>query len=227
MIERIVLGPLHTNTYIIATGKKECIIIDPGSEPEKICKNLESINMVPHTILLTHGHIDHTSGCRGIQKYFEEKSVNVRIGIHESDVQFLGNDSIELNRSFLPPHNPRAQEAFDQMYVFLPEADFVLEDGSTVPGTSIKVIHTPGHTPGSVCLYDESMEALFTGDTLFFDGIGHTSIPQGEPQRLLDSINDRLLTLPTTTRVFPGHGPYTTIERENRDNQYKTDHGML
>lgn len=227
MIERIVLGPLHTNTYILATGKKECIIIDPGPDGEAICKNLDMINMVPHTIIFTHGHIDHTSGSRTIQKYFSERGLQVKVGIHKNDAPYLAEDATTLNRGFLPPNNSKAQQAFDQMYRSLPDPDFEMNENDSIPGTGLRVIHTPGHTPGSVCFYDEEKESLFTGDTLFFDGIGHSFIPEGEEDRLLSSINEKLLVLPSATRIFPGHGPYTTIEREQRDNQYKTDHGMI
>ena len=227
MIERIVLGPLHTNTYIVATGKKECIIIDPGPDGDTICKNLDMINMVPHTIVFTHGHIDHTSGSRTIQKYFAERGLHVKVGIHEKDAPYLADDATQLNRGFLPQNNSKAQEAFDMMFRALPEPDFVMNEHDSVPGSGLKVIHTPGHTPGSICFYDEEKESLFTGDTLFFDGIGHSFIPEGKEDHLLTSINEKLLVLPSATRIFPGHGPYTTIEREQRDNQYKTNHGMI
>ena len=227
MIQRLVLGPMRTNTYIVACGKKECIIIDPGPDTDTLCKNLDSLNIVPQAIVFTHGHIDHTSGTLGIQDYFSKKNTQIPVGIHPGDSAYLQEDSRELNRSFLPNNSIRADKTFEAMFQGLPLPDFTLADGDTIPGTTLSIIHTPGHTQGSVCFYDEIKEAVFTGDTLYFDGIGHSNLPGGQPDQIMDSIATKLLTLPDNTRVFPGHGPFTTIEREKRDNQFKTNHGML
>lgn len=227
MIERLILGPLFTNTYIVATGKKECLVIDPGPDAIMINKSLDRINLTPHTILLTHGHIDHTAGSLGIQQHFAERGVNVRVGIHEADASHLSSDSISINRAFLPQDNPKADEIFDAIYTSLPEPDFFLTDELILEQAGLSVIHTPGHTAGSVCFYDEAKEVLFSGDTLFFDAVGRTDFPGADEEQMIAGIDSKLLILPPQTRVFPGHGPYSTIERELRDIQYKTNHSML
>ena len=227
MIERLIIGPLFTNTYILATGKKECLIIDPGPDSVSICKNLDRINFVPNTILLTHGHIDHTAGSLGIQQHYAERGVVVQVGIHEADAPYLSLDSHSMNRSFLPSDNAQADQIFDAMYTALPEPDFFLEDNMILESSGLHVLHTPGHTNGSVCFYDEAREAIFTGDTLFFDAVGRTDFPGADEERMIQSIDSRILVLPASTRIFPGHGPNSTIEREQRDIQYKTNHSML
>jgi glyoxylase-like metal-dependent hydrolase (beta-lactamase superfamily II) len=102
----------------------------------------------------------------------------------------------------------------------LPQYDYLLEEGDTILDTDLTVIHTPGHTPGGISIYSESDLILFSGDTLFFEGVGRTDLPGGNTDLLLQSIREKLFSLPEDTRVFPGHGPYTTIEREKNHNPF-------
>ncbi|HKK64272.1 MAG TPA: MBL fold metallo-hydrolase, partial [Clostridia bacterium] len=102
----------------------------------------------------------------------------------------------------------------------LPEADVLLEEEQFILDTDLQVIHTPGHTPGGISIYSESDLILFSGDTLFFEGVGRTDLPGGDSDQLRSSILDKLFTLPDETRVFPGHGPFTTIEREKNHNPF-------
>ncbi|WP_052078422.1 MBL fold metallo-hydrolase [Spirochaeta lutea] len=221
---------MYTNTYIVSIAKKECIVIDPGADPGFIKASLDKINMTPKAIIFTHGHIDHTSGAKALQRAYKEKEPNLLVWMHEADFPFLDPDNSQrdqLNRLFLPGDNPEADRVFEDLYQDLPHIDSFLSHGDIIPETDLQVIHTPGHTPGSICLYSEERSALFTGDTLFFDAIGRSDFPGADEQVLMESIQTKLLVLPHETRIFPGHGPFSTIERELRDNQMKTDHGML
>jgi hydroxyacylglutathione hydrolase len=180
MIERIIVGIFRTNCYLFALNKKECIIIDPGGDAEKIISQIELLNMVPTGIVFTHGHFDHTMASGAIIDYFKNKGLQIKCAIHHEDREYLGKTY----------------------------------------NTKLTVIETPAHTKGSISLYSEQDAVLFTGDTLFFDGIGRSDLPGGDAKLLIASIKEKLLVLPPETSVFPGHGPLTTIERELKGNSF-------
>lgn len=226
MVERIIVGPLHTNTYIVSTGKKECLLIDPGDEPELIIQRLESINMVPTAILFTHGHLDHTAAANAIIEHYKDR-VAIAIGIHPDDSPFLGRNARRVNRAAFRPFGKRAEAYFEQTFCPLPRITFFLDEHEPVMDTDLEVIHTPGHTPGSISLYSEQRGYVFSGDTLYFKGIGKTDFHKGSRNQLLESITKKLFALPSETRLFPGHGPNSTIERESRHNEFSTDHAMM
>lgn len=221
MVERIIVGPLHTNAYVFSFGKKDCIIIDPGADSEKILRVLGVLNMVPKGIVLTHGHLDHTSAGARIALHYASLGEPVPIAIHEADAVFLGPGSEEHNRAQFSLIDPGAN-LFRELYTPLPAPDVLMKEDDTVLGTDLRVIHTPGHTPGSICLYSESQGILFTGDTMFFKGIGRSDLPGGDGRLLLKNIAEKLFTLPPETRIFPGHGPNTVLEREKNHNPYMT-----
>ncbi len=225
MIERIIVGPLHTNTYVVSTGKKECILIDPGDEVELLIQRLEAINMIPRAIIFTHGHLDHTSAAQGIIARYKDKG-EVAIGIHTADAHFLGTDAWKANHETFAYFGRGGEEYFQNTFSELPKVTFFLEDGEPILDTDLKVIHTPGHTPGSVSLYSDTRNYVFTGDTLFFKGIGKSDFPESDESTLRTSV-DELLSLPPETRMFPGHGPSSFVEREKRDCNYSTDHTMF
>jgi hydroxyacylglutathione hydrolase len=227
MVERIITGPLHTNTYVFATGRKTCILIDPGSDAEAIWQSMERINMLPHTMVFTHGHIDHTAGASGILEHYRAKGCEIKVGIHRKDAEYLKDEAREINRSFLPTDNEEADKVFDELFGPRPKPDFYLKEGDTLPESDLTVIHTPGHTPGSICLFSETSNALFSGDSLFFDGLGRTDIQGGDEKTLLRHLRKKVFTLPPQTMVYPGHGPLSTLERETREDSFKTDHGMI
>ena len=221
MVERIIVGPLHTNAYVFSFGKKDCIIIDPGADPEKILRELGVLNMIPRGIVLTHGHLDHTSAVAKIALHYASLGEPVPIAIHEADAEFLGPGSEERNRAQFISIDPDS-DLFRELFTPLPAADILLNEGDMVFGTDLRVIHTPGHTPGSICLYSESQAIIFTGDTLFFKGIGRSDLPGGDGRLLLKNVAEKLFTLPPETRIFPGHGPNTILEREKNHNPYMT-----
>jgi hydroxyacylglutathione hydrolase len=195
MIERIIVGIFRTNCYLFALNKKECIIIDPGGDAEKIISQIELLNMVPTGIAFTHGHFDHTMASGAIIDYFKNKGLQIKCAIHREDREYLGKTADRMNKKHLKYLGPEALALYKEYAAKLPEADFELKKG-------------------------KQDAVLFTGDTLFFDGIGRSDLPGGDAKLLIASIKEKLLVLPPETSVFPGHGPLTTIERELKGNSF-------
>ncbi|MFW6338344.1 MAG: MBL fold metallo-hydrolase [Alkalispirochaetaceae bacterium] len=223
MIERIVVGNLYTNSYIASVSKKECLLIDPGADVEKLIQRLEAINMTPLAIVFTHGHIDHTGATRGILDHFAQRDAQIQVGIHKGDDSFLGASGVEANKATFEYFGERGRAAYEELLKPLPEADFYFDEGDTLLETDLTIMHTPGHTRGSVSIYSESRKVVFSGDTLFFHSIGRSDVPLGDADTLKKNITERLFTLPEDTRLFPGHGPVSTIEREIMNNPLVSD----
>ncbi len=215
MTERIIVGPSHTNAYIYSISKKECILIDPGADPELLIKKLEAINMRPRAIVFTHGYIDHISATVRLMQAFEEYELDIQVGIHADDQHLLGENGYSVQEKLL--RESGNSQLFDELKTRLPEANFTFEDGDKIMDTNLTVIHTPGRSRGSVCLYEETQQLVFTGDTLMFKTIGNTNLPEADHEQLINSVKTQLFCLPPETIVFPGHGPQTTIEREKRN----------
>jgi len=223
LIDRIIVGSMHTNAYIVSIGKKECIIIDPGDESETLIRRLEAMNLIPLAIVFTHGHLDHTSATRGLVDYYGQRDHHVAVGIHEEDSHFLGAGGDSENRAFFGAFGDRGLAAFDTFENEVPPAEFFYGEGDVILDSDIMVMHTPGHSPGSTCFYSEPREAVFTGDTLFFNTIGRTDFPAGKRDQVEYAVKERLFTLPQHTRIFPGHGPLSSIEREIQHNPMESD----
>ena len=196
MIKRIVVGPLETNCYIFTDPvSKEAVLIDPGSDGDGTIKSeVESKALKLKCIINTHGHGDHISS---------NKKFNLPIYIHKLDADFLGSSELNLSATF-------------GLTIKSPPASRLLEEGDVIEvgDFTLKVIHTPGHTPGSVSLLTDG--AVFTGDTLFMGGMGRTDFSYGSEEQLIDSIKNKLLTLNENTVIYPGHGPSSTIGREKK-----------
>lgn len=224
MVERMVVDPVHTNVYAFATAKKECIVIDPGADGPAIVRRLEAMNMKPRAILLTHGHLDHCSAARHIQEHYEEE---IPLAVHQADAHMLGTEAADLHRELYKGMGEQGDALFAELYTPLPEPDIELKEGDTILETDLTVIHTPGHTPGSVCFYSEEERAVFTGDTLFFKEIGSTGMDKDGHAQLIKSIADKLLTLPPETRLYSGHGPLSSIEREMKNNPVLRREGVI
>ena len=189
-IHTLPLGMLQTNCYILTNGD-HCLVIDPGDEPEKVLGYLEKQGLTLEAILLTHGHFDHVGAVKTLAA--------------ETDCQiYLCQEELAL---------PGAMTAGPLFYT-----DFYKEgDRLTLAGLSFEVLHTPGHTPGSVCLrFDEH---LFSGDTLFAGSCGRTDFPGSSPRDMVCSLS-RLAKLEDHLKVYPGHGGSTTIGEEKRYNPY-------
>jgi glyoxylase-like metal-dependent hydrolase (beta-lactamase superfamily II) len=213
IFEHLVTGPLETNCYILGCSlSRETLIIDPGAMLESQLKEVRKLMggsglRVKH-IVNTHGHADHIAGNRRLKEI-----TGATVLIHSLDAPKLTDASLNGSSLF-------------GVAVVSPPADELLEDGSTVRfgQSGLGVIHTPGHTPGSISLLGDGY--LFTGDTLFSGSIGVIEHPNGTPNPSadysveVDSIRERLLTLPDNTKIFPGHGPFSTMGRERKYNLF-------
>lgn len=192
------VGFLEVNCYMIPSETERCVyIIDPGASPDSIADSAKSFGFDDYVILLTHAHIDHISA---IPELMELLPVSNFL-LHESDISLYQSPANEL-----PPIMPALESPP------IPSHDFSSCDFS--------VIHTPGHTPGCVCYHFESLNALFSGDTLFNSSIGRTDLPGGNGKMIVKSIREKLFTLPDDLNVYPGHGTPTTIDFEKQNNPY-------
>ncbi|MDD3726130.1 MAG: MBL fold metallo-hydrolase [Candidatus Ratteibacteria bacterium] len=193
IIEKIVVGEFNTNCYIVGcekTGKG--FIIDPGDEYKRIKEVIKKVGIEVSFIVNTHGHMDHIK---------DDGQFGLPVYIHSEDVEYLTSPARNLSQLFGFSLN------VDVKSFTVEEAD-ILQAGEL----SFKVIHTPGHSPGSICLKCGSV--LFTGDTLFCGGYGRTDIPGASEKQLFHSIRTKLLILPDETIIYPGHGPSSTIGQE-------------
>ncbi len=201
MIQLPNLGPIDNNAYILTLGKN-AILVDAPPQGEKILKILNENNIKLKYILITHGHTDHIASA----SLLKEKT-NAEIIANENDIKM-----------FKKPWNL----LFLRAKPFTP--DILIKDNEEIRlgnknFVSLKVIHTPGHTQGSICFYQEKEKSVFTGDTLFYRAIGRTDFPGGNFKQMISNIKEKLFALPENTKVFPGHGRPTTIsfEKENFD----------
>lgn len=205
ILETFPVGPLQCNCTVLGdetTG--EAIVIDPGDEVKRIHQRLTAQGLKVKQILVTHAHIDHVGGALSLKRL-----TGAPILLNENDLPLL--DMMATQAAWLGVRPPETA---------LPDEGLV--DGQRVGLESYpaEVLHTPGHTQGSVCLHFVPLKMLIAGDTLFAGGIGRTDLPGGNSAQILESIKGRLLTLPDDTKVLPGHGPFTTIGAERRANPF-------
>ncbi|MBM6617268.1 MBL fold metallo-hydrolase [Bacillus suaedaesalsae] len=203
---RMPLGPIGTNAYIISNDIKECLIIDPGAEAQKIFAYVNEHRMQPLAILLTHAHYDHIGAVDEVREKY-----TIPVYIHKKEKNWLLDPA--LNLSFRVPYlEPlRLKEA----------EEIITGDGElSIGGFHFTVFETPGHSPGSVSFYFKEHDVIFSGDALFEGSIGRTDLPGGNTDQLLRSIHDKLLTLPEETLVLSGHGLETTIQQEMDTNPF-------
>ena len=198
-IQALQVGSIGTNCYILCDeAAKVCAVIDPGAEPELILSAAEKLDCTVDKILLTHGHFDHTSAVRPLL----EKYPDVPVYIHEKDA--ADTERGELLFRKVGPENQR-----------------FYKEGDTLPlgSLTIRVLETPGHSEGSVCLLVEGQNVLFAGDTLFRCSCGRCDFPGGDYRKMLTSLG-RLASLEGNLRVLPGHDRETTLDYERRVNPY-------
>ena len=203
--ELVIVGALETNCYLVYCEEtRACAVIDPGADHEKIIAAVADLELKPVICLNTHGHVDHIGANVDIvQKYA------VPLAMHPADAGMLQvSDDIELSLLLGARNSPPPDR-------LLTEGDEI-----AVGRTSLRVLHIPGHTPGSVGFLAD--QVFFSGDTLFSGGVGRTDLPGGSWKDLERSIREKILTLPESTVVLPGHGPWTTVEQEKVSNPFLT-----
>ncbi len=203
-IDTLALGPLQTNCIVLREGDA-CWVVDPAMWPEPLLEFLDAQSAVPKAILLTHGHGDHIGGIDELKKRFPD----IKVLCPAADEAMLADADLNLSRPFGLP-------------IVSPAADELIEPGAmlTLGDSEWKVLDTSGHTPGGVSFYCESAAAVVVGDALFAGSIGRTDFPGSDSEQLLRTIRENLMTLPDETRVFPGHGPATTIASERKNNPF-------
>jgi glyoxylase-like metal-dependent hydrolase (beta-lactamase superfamily II) len=203
LIESLTVGPLAENCYLIGVAPR-CAIVDPGAESDRIVAAVERRGLVPEQIVLTHGHVDHIAHCAQVAERY-----GIGLWIHRDDLPMIS-----------APQWPEL-EALLGARPCPPPAGF-FEEGvdHAVAGLTLGVLHTPGHTPGGVCLVDETSRTILVGDTLFAGSVGRTDLPGGDWETLVASIHRKLFPLPGDWRLLPGHGPETTLEEERRHNPF-------
>ena len=197
-LKALVVGPIGTNCYLVFDGKlRRLFVIDPGAEPERILREAEKFAADSARILLTHAHVDHIGACGAVTK---------KLGVSKVCLNAADAALYSSPENHLLPYLPPAKN-------LPPVMDFYAQD-------DFSVIETPGHTPGSVCLWFKEYNTLFTGDTLFQGSVGRTDLPGGDYDALMRSIHEKLLTLPEDLKIFPGHQYWSTIGREKTSNPY-------
>lgn len=203
--ERIPLGPLQTNCYLLTNVAKSCLIVDPGEEGKKLINHIEMRKLQPQAILLTHAHFDHIGAVDDVRTHF-----NIPVFVHRKEAEWLPNPALNGSQLFMT--GPIKVAPADQ--------EIEGEGRMTVGDFSFDVFETPGHSPGSVSFYFKEGDLVVSGDTLFQRSIGRSDLPGGNESQLMRSIHEKLLTLQEDTLVLCGHGPTTTIGEEMDDNPF-------
>jgi glyoxylase-like metal-dependent hydrolase (beta-lactamase superfamily II) len=195
------VGDLATNCYLFfAADSRQCLVIDPGAEAERILALIADERLLPQAVVLTHAHPDHMGAAAAVTQRFR-----VPLWVHEADEKLM--------------RSPAGRGLAAMFGVTPPAAGRLLADGDSIAvgGLELKVVHSPGHSPGSILLHGAGL--LFTGDTLFRGDVGRTDLPGGSEDELRRSL-ERIRELPPATVILPGHGPASVLEQELLDNPY-------
>lgn len=207
-VTRIVSTPFEENAYIARRkGSRECLVIDPGLEPEKIVSYLRAAGLEPAAILNTHGHSDHIGGNAALKARWPQ----CPLVIGKGDAPKLTDATLNLAAMF-------------GENLVSPPADVLVSEGDVyeAAGCALKVLEIPGHTCGHVVYVwnDEAKPLVFVGDVIFAGSVGRTDFPDGDFEQLAEGIRRKLFSLPDDTELLPGHGPLTTVGREKRTNPF-------
>lgn len=205
ILKSIVVGPIGANCYVIGDeATNEGAIIDPGDDAQRILQVVKETGLAIRFIMATHGHFDHIAAMKQVKQ--------------ELDCDFL----LHLNDLMFVRRSKKSALNWGIMIEQVPDPDRYLEDGDILKlGTlELKIIYTPGHSPGGICIYIPSENLVFSGDTLFYGSVGRTDFDGGSMEELLKSIKEKLYTLPDDTVVYTGHGEETTIGNEKAQNMF-------
>jgi hydroxyacylglutathione hydrolase len=209
-IELFTFNPFSENTYVLSDETGECVIIDPGcydsQEEQELKSYIETAGLKPVRLLNTHCHVDHVFG-----NYFVSQQWKLGLEMHREDLTVL--------ESF-----PRVCEMYGLNGNAQPEPSVFLEEGVEMKfgNTILQILFTPGHSPGSVCFFHAETKTIIGGDVLFQNSIGRTDLPGGNFETLEKSIRQKIYVLPDDVKIYPGHGPHTTVGWEKKNNPFVT-----
>ncbi|MDO6448058.1 MBL fold metallo-hydrolase [Oceanobacillus profundus] len=202
-VKGMALGPIGTNCYIVY-DKGKALLIDPGAEPDKIAEFLEREGLKVQAILLTHAHFDHIAALDEIRE-----TGDTDVYIHENELSWLSDPQMNGSSKLIGNE------------IVMKPAEFTFKMGPMEIGDFLfEVIHTPGHSPGSVSFLFDQNEFIISGDVLFYHGIGRTDLPGGNMAEIEATIQNKLYQLKESLTVYPGHGPHTTIGEEKQNNPF-------
>ncbi|HYE61945.1 MAG TPA: MBL fold metallo-hydrolase [Phycisphaerales bacterium] len=206
IVEGFVLGPFAQNCYVVRTESGNgCWIVDPGFEPGRVLERVRGLGLRPEAIVLTHAHVDHIAGVDETLRAFPKTPVL----LHAAEEKWLSDPLLNLS-------------ALSGMRVTAHGPDRLLKDGDvlTLEGMEWRVLHTPGHSPGSVTLHHAPSHVAIVGDALFAGSVGRTDFPGSDFRTLERAIREKLYTLAEETVCYPGHGPETSVGEEKRSNPF-------
>lgn len=203
-IQTFTLGQWQTNCFVLSVGKS-CWIVDAGFDPEPMLDAIDDQELDVEQVVLTHAHLDHIAGLHAVR----HRHPDVPILVHADEEDFLTDTRLNLSAAISEP-------------VVAPQATGLLHHGEQLElnGVAFEVRHTPGHSPGGITLVQHDCKVAIVGDTLFAGSIGRYDFPTSDGPRLMQSINEQLMSLPDDIRVLPGHGPATTIGQERATNPF-------
>ena len=204
-LRTLVVGPFAVNCYLYWDPEsKDGIIIDPGLEAERIFAQVEKAGFTPKAILLTHGHGDHIAAVGAVKEHYD-----IPLYVGNGEEELLANPSANVSALIGEP-------------ITAPPADHLLDDEQplSIGSINFRVLATPGHSPGGVCYLDENEAILFCGDTLFAGSIGRYDFPGCSLEKLMESIDQKIMKLPDDVICYPGHGPHTTVGNERATNPF-------